>query len=355
MSHAIGIVGATGAVGRKILTVLSEKKIQPKTLRLFASKKSAGVTIDFQGTAVPVEVLEDSNFKGLDMVFFSAGTEVSEEYCPKAVADGATVVDNSNAFRMDVKTPLVVPEVNPHDLDNHRGIIANPNCSTIQMVMAVAPIHKENPVKRIVVTTYQSVSGTGLEAVECLSRQSVAMLERKEVPDGVYSHQIGFNLFPHIDIFMPSGLCREEEKMVNETHKILGSPIPVCPTTVRVPVFFCHSEAINLELSKPFDLPDVRRILASSPGIVLMDNPSENVYPTPVFCQDKDDVFIGRLREDRSVDYGLNMWVVADNLRRGAATNAVLIYSALVERNSLRPVNSGETQVFRPIGGKVVK
>ncbi len=333
--HAFGIVGATGAVGRTFLTVLAEHGIAPHDLRLFASARSQGLKVPFAGREVTVEAVDGADFKGLDVVFFSAGTEVSKEVCPKAVAAGAVVIDNSNAFRMDDTVPLVVPEVNAHALKRHRGLIANPNCSTIQMVVAIAPIHRVNPIKRIVVSTYQSVSGTGLEAIEMLERQSAARLAGQPLPEGVYPHPIGFNLFPHIDVFLDSGSCREEEKMVRETQKIMEAPIPVSPTVVRVPVFYCHSEAVNLELTRPVDLPALRRTLADSPSIVLMDDPARNVYPTPLQCQGRDEVFVGRLRADPSVPHGVNLWVVADNLRRGAATNGVLIYEALVREGML--------------------
>jgi len=328
-AHSFGIVGATGAVGRKILTVLAEQKIQPKALRLFASEKSAGTKLPFAGTDVTVENLETADFKGLDCVFFSAGTDVSKAHCPRAVKAGAVVIDNTNAFRMDPEVPLVVPEDNPHAIKGHKGLIANPNCSTIQMVVAINPIHRENPIKRIVVSTYQSVSGTGLEAVDILKAQAKAHLAGEELPKGVYDHPIGFNLFPHIDIFLENGLCREEEKMVRETQKIMEAPIPVCPTVVRVPVFFCHSEAVNLELTNEYSLEGIRRLLAKSPGIVVMDDPKKSSYPTPLACQDRDETFVGRLRRDESVANGLNLWVVADNLRRGAASNAVFIYQRM--------------------------
>ena len=334
-SHSFGIVGATGAVGQKFLTVLAEHRIKPSVIRLFASERSKGQKIVFDGNPLTVEAVEGADFSGLDVVFFSAGTDVSQNLCPKVVAAGAVVIDNSNAFRMDDSVPLVVPEVNPQALKRHRGLIANPNCSTIQMVVAIAPIHRVNPIKRIVVSTYQSVSGTGLDAIEILERQSAAKLAGKPLPEGVYPHPIGFNLFPHIDVFLDSGYCREEEKMIRETRKILESPIPVSPTVVRVPVFYCHGEAVNLELSKPFVLSDIRGILERSPGVVVLDDPTRNVYPTPIQCQDRDEVFVGRLRLDTSVQNGLNMWVVADNLRRGAATNGLLIYEALVRQGAI--------------------
>lgn len=334
-SHSFGIVGATGAVGRKILQVLDEQKIEPRQLRLFASERSKGTQIPFRQNQIEVEELENADFKGLDVVFFSAGTEISQTHCPRAVKAGSIVIDNTNAFRMHPEVPLVVPEVNPHALKRHHGLIANPNCSTIQMVVAIAPIHRQNPIKRLVVSTYQSVSGTGLDAIGILKAQSRSILEERTVPGGVYPHPIGFNLFPHIDIFLDNGLCREEEKMIRETQKIMESPIPVCPTVVRVPVFYCHSEAVNLELTNPFDLDQIRTLLRESPGIKVQDDPKNNVYPTPMACQDRDEVFVGRIRRDESVTNGLNLWIVADNLRRGAASNAVFIYQRMVADGQL--------------------
>jgi len=333
--HNIGIVGATGAVGLKILKVLDERLKEIKNIKLFASERSAGQKIAFRGRDIIVEDLANSNFKGLDVVFFSAGTEVSVKYCPKAVEAGAVVIDNTNAHRMNPDVPLVVPEANFHALKNHKGLIANPNCSTIQMIVALAPIHRVNPIRRIVVATYQSVSGTGLEAIDILKRQSEAMLTGKEIPTGVYPHPIAFNLIPQIDVLLDSGLYREEEKMVRETCKILESDIKVCPTTVRVPVMYCHSEAVNIELSRPMQLAEVRDILSKAEDVVLVDDPAKSVYPTPLACEDKDEVFVGRLRVDPSVDNGFNMWIVADNLRRGAATNAVKIYTEMVKHGLL--------------------
>lgn len=333
--HNIGIVGATGAVGLKILKVIDERLKEIKNIRLFASERSAGQKIAFRGRDIIVEDLANSNFKGLDVVFFSAGTEVSVKYCPKAVEAGAVVIDNTNAHRMNPDVPLIVPEANFHALKNHKGLIANPNCSTIQMIVALAPIHRVNPIRRIVVATYQSVSGTGLEAIDILKRQSEAMLTDKEVPTGVYPHPIAFNLIPQIDVLLDSGLYREEEKMVRETCKILESDIRVCPTTVRVPVMYCHSEAVNIELTRPMQLAEVRNILSKAEDVVLVDDPAKSVYPTPLACEDKDEVFVGRLRVDPSVDNGFNMWIVADNLRRGAATNAVKIYTEMVKHGLL--------------------
>ncbi|HOY65677.1 MAG TPA: aspartate-semialdehyde dehydrogenase [Candidatus Ozemobacteraceae bacterium] len=328
---SFGIVGATGAVGRTILQVLEQHDLRPRTLRLFASERSKGQKMRFAGTEVEVEALDGADFKGLDAVFFSAGTDISRTWCPRAAEAGAVVIDNSNAFRMEADVPLVVPEVNPHALNSiPRNIIANPNCSTIQMVVAIAPIHRVNPLKRIVVSTYQSVSGTGLEAVETLTVQSRAHLAGEPAPEGVYPHPIGFNLFPHIDIFLESGMCREEEKMVRETQKILEAPIPVCATTVRVPVYYAHSESVNLELSGAMTPDEARSLLEKAPGVVVMDVPGRNIYPTPLLAQHRDEVFVGRIRRDSSVEHGLNLWVVADNLRRGAATNGVLIFEQLM-------------------------
>ncbi len=334
-SHNIGIVGATGAVGLKILKVLDERLKSIKSLRLFASERSAGQQIEFRGNKLQVEDLASASFAGLDVVFFSAGTDVSVKYCPKAVAAGALVIDNTNAHRMNPEVPLVVPEANLHAVKGNKGLIANPNCSTIQMIVALAPIHRVNPIKRIVVSTYQSVSGTGLEAIDILKKQSEAMLTGKEPPTGVYPHPIAFNLIPQIDILLESGMYREEEKMVRETCKILESDIKVCPTTVRVPVMFCHSEAVNIELTNPMSLAEVRKILENAEDVVMVDDPANSVYPTPLACQDRDEVFVGRLRNDPTVPTGFNMWIVADNLRRGAATNAVKIYTEMAKNGLL--------------------
>lgn len=330
--HSLAIVGATGAVGLKLLQVIDERVKDVKNLRLFASSRSAGEKLNFRGTEIIVEDVERSDFKGVDVAFFSAGTEASLKYCSKAVADGAVVIDNTNAHRMREDVPLIVPEANFHAVKNHHGLIANPNCSTIQMVVALAPIHRVNPIKRIVVSTYQSVSGTGLDAIDILKRQARAVLDETEIPKGVYPHNIAFNLIPQIDVFLPkSGLYREEEKMIRETCKILESDIKVCPTTVRVPVLYAHSESVNIELTNKIELDEVRRILKNSEDVVLLDDPANSVYPTPFECQNKDEVFVGRLRKDPTVPYGFNMWIVADNLRRGAATNAVKIYTEMVK------------------------
>lgn len=329
--HCIAIVGATGAVGIKTLTVLDERVKNIGKIRLFASEKSAGKHTSFRGSTITVENLATADLKGIDVAFFSAGTQVSKDFSSKFVEAGAVVIDNSNAYRMLDQVPLVVPEINPEAIGGHNGIIANPNCSTIQLMVAVGPIHKVNPIKRMVVSTYQSVSGTGIQAIKTLEDQSRAVLEKKQLPQGVYPHPIAFNLIPQIDVLEESGMYREEEKMINESRKILGSNIRICPTTVRVPVFFCHSESVNLELTNPCDAAEIRQLLSEAEDVVIMDDPANSVYPYPLFCQDRDEVFVGRIRNDNSVDNGINMWVVADNLRRGAATNAVKIYTKMLE------------------------
>ena len=331
-AHVLGIVGATGAVGLKLLKVIDERVKDVKQLRLFASSKSAGKKLIFRGEEITVEDVADCNFAGIDYMFFSAGTEVSLKYCKKAIEAGAVVIDNTNAHRMCSDVPLIVPEANFESALNHKGLIANPNCSTIQMIVALAPIHKVNPIKRIVVSTYQSVSGTGLDAIEILKTQTEEILSDKSITEGVYPHPIAFNLIPQIDVYLPeSGMYREEEKMVNETHKILDSNIKVCPTTVRVPVFYAHSESVNIELTNSMSLEEIRNILSNAEDVVLLDDPSNSVYPMPLYAADKDEVFVGRLRQDTTVECGFNMWIVADNLRRGAATNAVKIYLKLAQ------------------------
>ncbi|MGM0600381.1 MAG: aspartate-semialdehyde dehydrogenase [Candidatus Rifleibacteriota bacterium] len=336
-NHSIGIVGATGAVGLKLLQVLDERVSKIKNLRLFASEKSAGKEITFRNKKYRVEALNTADFKGLDVVFFSAGTTVSREFAGKAVKSGCLVIDNSNAHRMFPEVPLIVPEVNFSAAKNNKGIIANPNCSTIQLVAAIGPIHKINPIKRIVVSTYQSVSGTGLKAMEILKSQSRAMIEEKEeIPEGVYPHPIAFNLIPQIDVLLESGMYREEEKMVRETRKILDDNINICPTCVRVPVVSCHCESVNIELTNPMSLNEITRTLEQAEDVVIMDKPSESVYPTPLNCQDRDEVFVGRIRNDFSSNNAFNMWITADNLRRGAATNAVKIYVKMAENNLIK-------------------
>jgi len=331
--YNVGIVGATGAVGRRMLTTLEERNFPVDRLVLLASPRSAGQTFKFRGQSVPVEILTENSFAGLDFALFSAGATVSLKYAPLAVKAGCIVIDNSSAFRMEKNIPLVVPEVNPDAIPEQPGIIANPNCSTIQMVVALHPIHVRYRIKRVVVSTYQSVSGSGQKAIAELTTQTISVLENKATEVQVYPHQIAFNCLPHIDIFLENGYTKEEMKMVNETRKILGDDsIQVSPTTVRVPVFYSHSESVNVETEKPISAQDVKKLLNDSPGIQVVDGPEQNEYPLAINAEGKDEVMVGRLRDDISREKAINFWVVADNLRKGAALNAVQIAELIVER-----------------------
>lgn len=331
--YTVGIVGATGAVGRRMLTTLEERGFPVERLVLLASPRSAGQGFLFHGKTVPVEVLTENSFAGLDFALFSAGATVSRKYAPFAVEAGCIVIDNSSAFRMDKNTPLVVPEVNPEAIPEQPGIIANPNCSTIQMVVALHPIHVRYKIKRVVVSTYQSVSGSGQKAIAELTTQTTSLLDCKNSESEVYPHQIAFNCLPHIDVFLDNGYTKEEMKMVNETRKILGDDsIQVSPTTVRVPVFYSHSESVNVETEEPINAKDVRKLLSDSPGIQIVDSPDQNEYPLAINAEGKDEVMVGRLRDDISKERAINFWVVADNLRKGAALNAVQIAELIVQR-----------------------
>lgn len=325
----VAIVGATGLVGRTFLKVLEERDFPFENIYMMASTKSAGSKITFKGTEYTVEELNEHSFdKPIDIALFSAGGSISEKYAPIAAAHGVTVVDNSSQWRMDPDVPLVVPEVNPDDIDKNNGIIANPNCSTIQVVVPLKPLHEKYKIKRIVYSTYQAVSGSGLKGIEDLKEG----LKGNDLCEA-YPHPIAGNCIPHIDVFMDNGYTKEEMKMINETHKILGdNSIKVTATTVRVPVFDSHSESVNVEFEKPFDLEELKDILRNYPGIVVIDNPANNEYPLAKDAAGKDEVFVGRIRRDFSVENGINMWVVADNIRKGAATNTVQIAEKLVEK-----------------------
>ncbi len=330
--YIVAVVGATGAVGNEMVTTLEGRNFPVERLRLFASERSEGKIMEFRDTEIPVESLNDNSFEGIEIALFSAGAERSKIWAPVAVRSGCVVVDNSSQWRMDSKVPLVVPEVNPHDLKWHKGIIANPNCSTIQMVVVLKPLHNAARIKRVVVTTFQSVSGTGQKAMDELLQQTIDMLNFKEIKCNVYPHQIAFNVLPHIDKFLENGYTKEEMKMVNETKKILGdNTIRITATTVRVPVFRSHSESLNIETEKKLTSNDVRAILSKAPGIVVFDATDKNVYPLPINVAGKDETYVGRIREDESIENGINMWIVADNLRKGAALNAVQIAEKLVE------------------------
>ena len=324
--YVVAVVGATGAVGTEMIEVLEERKFPVARLLPLASARSAGGTVTFEGNEVPIEVLTKDSFAGVDIALFSAGAELSREFAPIAVKAGAVVIDNSAAWRMTPEVPLVVPEVNAHDIQRHKGIIANPNCSTIQMVVALKPLHDEARIKRIVVTTFQSVSGTGKDAMDELMTECQDLLSFKAASPKVYPYQIAFNCLPQIDEFLPSGYTKEEMKMVHETRKIMGDQsIHVTATTVRVPVYVGHSEAINIETERKLSANDARAILSTAPGVLLYDDPAHKIYPMPLEVAGKDEVYVGRVREDESIANGLNLWVVADNLRKGAALNAVQI------------------------------
>lgn len=330
--YIVAVVGATGAVGNEMIATLEQRNFPVEKLRLFASERSGGKNLEFQGSEIPVESLNESSFKGIDIALFSAGAERSKIWAPIAAKSGCVVVDNSSQWRMDPEVPLIVPEVNSHDLKWHKGIIANPNCSTIQMVVVLKPIHDAAKIKRVVVTTFQAVSGTGKKAMDELLQQTTDILNFKEVKCNVYPHQIAFNVLPHIDKFLENGYTKEEMKMVNETRKIMGdNSIRLTATTVRVPVFRCHSESLNIETEKKITPNEVRAVLSKSPGIVVFDAPEKNIYPLPVDIAGKDETYVGRIRADESIENGINMWIVADNLRKGAALNAVQIAEKLIE------------------------
>ncbi len=330
--YVVAVVGATGAVGSEMIEILQQRAFPVSELRLFASERSAGKTLGFKGAEIPVQTLNKDCFRGVDVALFSAGGSRSKQWAPVAAQSGCVVIDNSSAWRMDPDVPLVVPEVNAGDIGRHRGIIANPNCSTIQMVVVLKPIHDAATIKRVVVTTFQSVSGTGKKAMDELVEQSKDILNFREPRAEVYPHQIAFNILPHIDVFLENGYTREEMKMVNETRKIMGDEgIGVTATTVRVPVLRCHSESLNIETERKLSANEARAVLSAAPGIVVFDAPDRNVYPLPVDVAGRDETYVGRVREDESIENGLNLWVVADNLRKGAALNAVQIAEKLIE------------------------
>ena len=337
-TYRVAVVGATGAVGQQMVACLEERNFPVARLVPLASERSLGKKVTFLGKEIPVEVLNEDSFDGVEIALFSAGGGISKEFGPIAARAGAVVVDNSSAWRMDPEVPLVVPEVNPHDIGLYTktGIIANPNCSTIQMVVALKPLHDAARIKRVVVSTYQAVSGTGQKAVDELAEQVRALLSCQPTKNKVYPHRIAFNCLPHIDVFLENGYTKEEMKMVNETQKIMGDDsIQVTATTVRVPVFYSHSEAVNIETERKLTPDEARQILAKAPGVKVVDNPAKNEYPMPLDAAGQDLTLVGRIREDFSIANGLNFWVVADNLRKGAATNAVQIAELLI-RDYLR-------------------
>ncbi len=333
--YNVAVVGATGAVGNEMVSTLEKRKFPVDHLKLLASSRGAGTKMEFNGKSCKVEVLDENSFKGIDIGLFSAGGSVSQKFAPIAGNTGCVVIDNTSAFRMDPQVPLVVPEVNAHAIAGYpkKNIIANPNCSTIQMVVALKPIHNVARIKRVVVSTYQSVSGTGKRAIKELESQTLAIYNQQEVKKEVYPHQIAFNCLPHIDVFLDNGYTKEEMKMVNETKKIMeDDSIRVTATTVRVPVFYGHSEAVNIETEKKLTADEVREILSEAPGVVVMDNPKKSEYPLAIYAAGKDETFVGRIREDESIPNGINMWIVSDNIRKGAALNAVQIAEILIQK-----------------------
>jgi len=324
----VALVGATGVVGRTFLKVLEERDFPFENLYIMASAKSAGTTITFKGKDYVVEELTENSFdKDIDIALFSAGGPVSEKFAPIAASHGVTVVDNSSRWRMDPQVPLIVPEVNPEDIEWNRGIIANPNCSTIQALVVLKPLHDKYTIKRVIYSTYQAVSGSGVKGISDL-REGMAGRDQTTA----YPHPIAGNCLPHIDVFEDNGYTKEEMKMINETHKVLGEDIKVTATTVRVPVFDSHSESINIEFEKPFEVDEVRSLLANSPGIVVQDDPENNVYPLARSAAGTDEVYVGRVRRDFSIENGLNIWCVADNIRKGAATNTIQIAETLIKQ-----------------------
>ncbi len=333
--YRVAVVGAMGAVGGEMIKTLEQRNYPVSELLPLDMPANEGRTVLFRGSSVTVKTAKEGAFRGVDVAIFSAGADASKVLAPIAVREGAIVVDNSSQWRMDPEVPLVVPEVNPAALDGHKGIIANPNCSTIQMVVALKPIHDAYRVKRVVVSTYQAISGTGKAAIDELTAQAKAFAEGRPIEARVYPRQILFNALPHIDVFLENGYTKEEMKMVHETKKILDPAIEVSPTTVRVAVYRGHSESVNVQTERPFAIPEVRSLLEKAPGVKVLDDPANLVYPTALDAADRDEVFVGRIRADPTVPNGLNFWVVSDNLRKGAALNAVQIAETLIARGLL--------------------
>jgi aspartate-semialdehyde dehydrogenase len=335
--YAVAVVGATGVVGGTVRAILEERDFPVSDLRLLASARSAGRTLSFRGAEVEVQELRPGSFAGVDLAFFAAGGAVSAEYAPQAVAAGATVIDKSSVFRQDPGVPLVVPEVNADHLAAHAGLIATPNCSTIQMVVALKPLYDAAGIARVVVSTYQAVSGSGQAGIAALDAQAHQWAAGRQVEPQFYPYQIAFNLLPHIDSFLPSGATKEEQKMVDETVKIFAdAALKVTATCVRVPVFGAHSEAVNVQTKTKLSAAEARELLAAAPGVQVVDDPAALQYPMPLPAEGTDPVYVGRIREDVTIENGLDLWVVSDNLRKGAALNAVQIAEELVARDLLR-------------------
>lgn len=336
-SLTVAVVGATGAVGREMLKTLHDRQFPAEKVLAFASARSAGTRVPYGDKELKVAELKEDSFAGVNLALFSAGGDTSKKFAPHAARAGCVVIDNSSAWRMDPRCPLVVPEVNADALAMQEGIIANPNCSTIQMVLVLKPIHDAAGIERVVVSTYQAVSGTGQKGIEELERQVRELFNGRDTENRVYPARIAFNVLPQIDVFLDNGYTKEEMKMVNETKKIMNDPsVQVTATCVRVPVFYGHAEAVNIQTKKKLEAKTARAILAQAPGVAVLDNPSEGIYPLPSEAAGEDETFVGRIREDETIPNGLNVWIVADNLRKGAALNAVQIAEALVRMDLVR-------------------
>lgn len=337
-SYRVAILGATGAVGTELLELLESRHFPLANLKLLASPRSAGTTLEFRGEKMVVEAVNERSFREVDIVLASAGGSISKAWAETAIAAGAVMIDNSSAFRMDTAVPLVVPEVNPEAVATHRGLIANPNCTTILMAVAVYPLHQVQTIKRIVASTYQSASGAGARAMEEVKTQAQAILNGQEPKPEILPYPLAFNLFPHNSTLNEQGYCEEEMKMVNETRKIFGAnDLRITATCVRVPVLRAHSESINLEFENPFDVAQAREILSQAPGVKLVDDWQANYFPMPIDASGKDEVLVGRIRQDISNPNGLELWLCGDQIRKGAALNAIQIAELLIEKNLLRP------------------
>jgi aspartate-semialdehyde dehydrogenase len=336
-AYRVAILGATGAVGTELLTLLEERNFPIAELKLLASPRSAGSNLQFKGKAITISVADEHAFEGVDIVLASAGGSTSKQWADAIVQSGAVMIDNSSAFRMDPTVPLVVPEVNPEAAKAHQGIIANPNCTTILMCVALQPLHQIQPLRRIVVSTYQSASGAGARAMEEVKQQTQAILNGQTPPTESFPYPLAFNLFPHNTKINELGYCEEEMKMVNETRKIMGLPdLKVTATCIRVPVLRAHSESINLEFDQPFDVAQARAAIAAAPGVELLEDWEKNYFPMPIDASGKDDVLVGRIRQDISNPNGLELWLCGDQIRKGAALNAVQIAELLVEKSWLK-------------------
>ncbi len=330
--YVVAIAGATGTVGRETVEILEDRKFPVEELVLLASEQSEGERIAFHGRNVAVRKITRDSFKKVDIALFSTSAERSLEFAESAVASGSVVIDNSSAYRMELEVPLVVPEVNAHAIEKHAGIISNPNCSTISLVIALKPIHDKFKIKRVVVTSFQSVSGTGKKAMDELAQQTVALLNFRDVETSVYPYQIAFNCIPHIGSFLDNGYTREEMELVSETRKILGDEsIGITATAVRVPVFRGNSESVNIETQDRVSADEIRAVLAAAPGVIVYDDPKKNLYPIAIDLTGKDEIYVGRIREDDSVPNGINLWIGCDNIRKGAALNAVQIAEYLIK------------------------